>query len=976
MPSHNRSLRMFALLVISGVTACAASVAHGGVSASVARNGRSFTIKASGAIIGRAEFSATVEIGGVTQELYSARGVLVAAAVRSTEATPYGSAGIAKTTIRFEKEGLDLLLNIGRVPGVPGILAQAGICNTGTQSVKLLSVTPVAMEAKVDGDPAKWLVTELNKTVRQGRPVVVLDALHEPVDVLEYGGLYRQDGEGFLFGPVGTPIAYVQARIEHKGGGNLKFHYSADMSGARVDPGETRWGQQVVLLVEPPSAALARWAEWVSKTHRARTDKGSLSGWSSWYSLGGKVAGTDVVDVAEAAIKSQDRLRPGVIEISQGFSDPSGKVETNPKFPEGLAFYAKRIAATGARPGLYLDSHSMVGEPSCIDSVDWTDIALKTRRAVQAGFTFLKLNLACERIRMGTESKKTVFEMAREGFMAFRAAAGDDIYLLHCDYQLNRATVGVVDASRTGVNERHGSVRTAIDDVLRSYQLNGRWFAVANDTYFMGTDIDNVSEVAGGWPLVRTWMSLTGMSCGLAITSDPWYRESFKPYWRNVEVMTPPARERTEVLDLCTSRDWPRLVGHVRRDWGDWTVALLWNPGATERTVTLDFAQAGLDPKRRYAVWSFWENRYLGVVEGSWTTPLLAPSASQHLCITDLDRTPNHPVVIGSSLHIYCGAAEIRKVTSTLGGLEVELTDAGARDGDLFVYSRWPPVLRSASGCRVKTVMSAGENVWRIELQGRQLGVPQRVELGILLPVSRQPWFWILIAGMVGSLAFAAWRYMIGLRVQHEHALEQERARIAKDLHDDLGANLTQIAYLGDSLLNRPGLAKEFSGDIDKICVTARELTRSLDETVWAVDPEKDTLDSLVGYLVGQAQEMLSGVAVNCRFDFPETLPVLPVSSDVRHHVFLAFKEALHNIIRHARATEVNVRFTLQSTECNLVIADNGCGFEMDSSGARPGGGHGLSNILKRLEAIGGRCEVKSCPGAGTELRLIWRLST
>ncbi len=87
---------------------------------------------------------------------------------------------------------------------------------------------------------------------------------------------------------------------------------------------------------------------------------------------------------------------------------------------------------------------------------------------------------------------------------------------------------------------------------------------------------------------------------------------------------------------------------------------MLWNPGTSEAAITLDFARAGLDPQRRYAVWSFWDNRYLGVAKGSWTTPTLAPSASQHLCFTDLDRTPNKPVLVGSNLHIFCGGAEIR----------------------------------------------------------------------------------------------------------------------------------------------------------------------------------------------------------------------------------------------------------------------------------------------------------------------------
>ena len=153
-----------------------------------------------------------------------------------------------------------------------------------------------------------------------------------------------------------------------------------------------------------------------------------------------------------------------------------------------------------------------------------------------------------------------------------------------------------MDAARTGSTATRKNVVPVINEVLRSYFLNGRWFAIDNDHFYLGTDIANVSEIVGGWPVVRTWMSMAGLSCGAAFTSDPLNLESVKPFWRNPEVMTPPAREQTEVLDLGTAWKWPRLVGQVRREWGDATVALLWNPDYKENTVKLDFQQAGVAP--------------------------------------------------------------------------------------------------------------------------------------------------------------------------------------------------------------------------------------------------------------------------------------------------------------------------------------------------------------------------------------------
>ena len=516
-----------------------------------------------------------------------------------------------------------MLLRLGRVPGVPGVLAQLGVRNTGKHPFNLLELRPFVLAGQLAGSPEEWLITPLSDGYQN---LAALGNITAPMPVWEYGALYRPDGAGFLFGPVGTPIAYLRTLISHGGTGNVKVTVSSRMSGAEVSPGDMRWGQQVVLLMEKPLPAMTRWTEWVAKTHGARTSQGALSGWSRCLLLGGEVTGKDVLKVAETVLRSGERLRPDVIQIDQGYEDPAGVMETNEKFPEGLAFYAQFIAAAGARPGLHVGFRVTPDDQTWMNTANWTNHARSIRNAVLNGFTYLKIDAYDVEVRAWADRKKTDFEAVREGFGALREAAGDQTYLMYCNSSANRATVGLVDASRIGIIADRDAVRDAMDSVLRSFQLHDRWFAVDNCSYYMGTDNVNLSSVAGGWPMVRTWMSMVGMSCGAAFTCDPWYWENFKPYWRNVEVMTPPARERTEVLDLLAKPEWPRLVGHVNRDWGDWTVALLWNPRAnTESAITLDFAAAGLDPQRRYAVWSFWDNRYLSVAKGSWTTPEMAP---------------------------------------------------------------------------------------------------------------------------------------------------------------------------------------------------------------------------------------------------------------------------------------------------------------------------------------------------------------
>lgn len=936
----------------------------GPVSAAFVSGERSLTVGAEGFTEWRSGYSAKVVMSGQEVELSSSAGDLISTtAAAETEMTPQGAATVTSRTIDFPEQEIRLLLRFGKIPGTPLLLVQAGIANRGKQPVQLVSVTPVRAEFAVVGKASDWWITALNDSVETLRPVVGLEQASQPMTVFENGGFYRSDGVGFVFGPVGTPVAYVNASFAMPQAGRVAFACSADMSRVRVDPGETRWGQQVALLIEPPREALSRWAGWVAATHGARTGLGAFSGWNSWHFLGGQVSGKEVQSVVEATRRFPDRLRPAVIQIDGGYEDPSGARDSNERFPEGLEFYAKQIAATGARPGLLLETLDAQAH-----FIPWEASANHARELVRKGYSYFKLNTQKITQYFPGNERQTSFEAIREGFASIRKAVGEDAYLLNNDLKPNRAALGYVDAHRLGVESRRDMLRPVFDDVLRGLQIQGRWGVVDSDAYFLGTDLENISSIAGGWPIVRTWTSMVGLSCGNAITSDPWYREDFKPLLRNVETMTPPAQELTEVLDLCKGPEFPRLVGHVERDWGRMAVALLWNPGATERTVTLDFEEAGLLPDRRYAVWSFWDDRFLGVAKGAWTTPSLAPSASQHLRFTDLDATPDRPVLIGSNLHIYCGAAEIKRVTSLQGGMEIELSDAGAREGDIFVYSRLTPVLKSATGCKVDKIAYAGENVWLIALTDRRIGVPQRVEMSIQLPMWKQPWFWLLVALAAGSLLIAAWRYLAGIRLERENALQQERSRIAQDLHDNIGANLAQIGLLTEQVERAMDDPEEMRAQLDRIFNVSHATAKELDAVVWAVDPANDTLEEFARYIHGYAEDYLGMAGVRCHFISTESMPEVHLSASLRHHLLMVVKEALHNVVGHAAATVATLRIGMEAQRILLEITDDGRGLP-PADAMRPG--NGLQNMKTRATEVGGTCEfLKPESGTGTIIRL------
>jgi signal transduction histidine kinase len=208
----------------------------------------------------------------------------------------------------------------------------------------------------------------------------------------------------------------------------------------------------------------------------------------------------------------------------------------------------------------------------------------------------------------------------------------------------------------------------------------------------------------------------------------------------------------------------------------------------------------------------------------------------------------------------------------------------------------------------------------------------------------------------------------IQLREQTERrsALEQERARIAKDLHDDLGANLAQIVFLSQRVDGGRHDLQEVDRWFRLIPATARKTIQSLDEIVWAINPRHDSVESLANYLSQFAQEHLTLAGVRCVLDVPMVLPEISVSAEVRHNLVLAAREAIHNVTTHAAATEAQVTLTLDDAALTVAIRDNGRGFAVNQTN---GDGNGLSNMRRRLEDVGGKLDLESAPGQGTTVR-------
>ncbi|HEY2083399.1 MAG TPA: sensor histidine kinase, partial [Verrucomicrobiae bacterium] len=210
-------------------------------------------------------------------------------------------------------------------------------------------------------------------------------------------------------------------------------------------------------------------------------------------------------------------------------------------------------------------------------------------------------------------------------------------------------------------------------------------------------------------------------------------------------------------------------------------------------------------------------------------------------------------------------------------------------------------------------------------------------------------------------------KYQVRLQVaERQNALEQERARIAQDLHDELGSLLTRISLLGGLLKADKDSPEQIEAHAGKISQSADQTVRALEEIVWAVRPGSDSLQSLVDYIAHFANELFDGNNIHCRLDLPSNLPAWPLPPDVRHNIFLITKEALTNALKHSGASKVQVQLKISGRILEILVQDDGRGFDPETLADERR--NGLRNMRRRTEAIGGKLELQSARGTTVKL--------
>jgi signal transduction histidine kinase len=307
-------------------------------------------------------------------------------------------------------------------------------------------------------------------------------------------------------------------------------------------------------------------------------------------------------------------------------------------------------------------------------------------------------------------------------------------------------------------------------------------------------------------------------------------------------------------------------------------------------------------------------------------------------------------------LQPYENSIEVRFVGVELGtgrSLEYEYKLEGAQ-------RQWQPIgsERSVNFASL-TPGSYRVLVRAINNEGTATYPPASVELFVATPLWRR-WWSLSLIGMV----LAAGIYTVHhRRIRHVLELERVRTRIATDLHDDIGASLSQVAIMSEVVSRQASADREA---LEEIAVTSREVLQSMNEIVWAIDPSHDRLHELTQRMRWFAGEMLSSRGVILHFSAAGEEHELRLSIDTRRQVFLIFKECVNNIARHAQARHVKIALATEQHDLVLHVEDDGCGFDLE----KPGHGHGLRSMAQRARSLGADLEMRSSPGQGTRLCL------
>ena len=357
--------------------------------------------------------------------------------------------------------------------------------------------------------------------------------------------------------------------------------------------------------------------------------------------------------------------------------------------------------------------------------------------------------------------------------------------------------------------------------------------------------------------------------------------------------------------------------------------------------------------------------------------------------IPTLDQKPSPPPVLITAVRINGNPAPI----SELGEMRIEnLTlapnqnsvqidflslDFSAGAKLLYQYRLGGQNWSEPSDLRTVNFASLSPGVYHFAARARNFsGVvsdpPAAVTFEILRPVWQRWWFLAALISGLGALVYGGYRYRLGQAIK----VERVRTRIAHDLHDDIGANLTRISILSEVAKQQQGNGASPPGELpagllDSIAEISRESVAAMNDIVWAINPEHDSLLDLTSRMRRHAEEVFTTRDIRLEFEAPGDAGQLKLEIETRRDLYLIFKESVNNAARHAACSAVSIQIQASATHIQLTVRDNGKGFDPRTPDKIHSEGNGLLSMRNRARALGGKLTIESSPGAGSEVRLM-----
>lgn len=301
---------------------------------------------------------------------------------------------------------------------------------------------------------------------------------------------------------------------------------------------------------------------------------------------------------------------------------------------------------------------------------------------------------------------------------------------------------------------------------------------------------------------------------------------------------------------------------------------------------------------------------------------------------------------------------------------EVELADG--RRIEVHSGPQWKIVPNDVKGWQTKTQPSPD---WQAATVIAPFGndpwwkTPQNVNIMPRLEPFRiyfwqTGWFQITLLSVSAIVILISLRLLaqVALHRKEEWLLRQERARIARDIHDDLGSRMTRLVLHGEVTQSELPLDSRTRAEVEQICEQARGILSTLDEILWAVNPKRDTFRDFTTYVCGYAQDFLKGTSIHCLFDLDPTASDLALSLPMKRTLLMGIKEALNNAVKHSGASELWIKIAAQGHHLSVVVSDNGKGFDTSAPNTLR---NGLANMAGRMKELGGKCVITSRPGNG-----------